>query len=81
MRPKLKAPTVQPVLVQVQATAVPANASDPIYQRWVKAPIHFQLPAGGTHAQFRDPVQAWEANGTYYTAIGTQVSLLTGCRK
>ena len=59
---------------QVQATATPANASDLTYQRWIKAPIDMPLPQGGTRAQFRDPVQAWQANGTYFSAIGTQVS-------
>ena len=32
--------------------------------------------AGGTHAQFRDPTEAWQVNGTYYSVVGTQVDCI-----
>ncbi|KAK9814046.1 hypothetical protein WJX73_010187 [Symbiochloris irregularis] len=63
---------------QVQALAIPANASDPTYSQWIKAPAPIELPPGGTHAQFRDPVSAWEVNGTYHTIVGTQVDCIGG---
>ncbi len=48
---------------QVQATAVPVNASDPRLKLWKKSPsnpIISQPPPDGTLAQFRDPVSAWK---------------------
>lgn len=44
-------------MLQVQATATPANTSDLTYQRWIKSAADMPLPPGGTNAQFRDPVQ------------------------
>jgi len=44
---------------QVQAAAVPRNASDPELVGWFKPasnPLQFEVPPGGTHAQFRDPI-------------------------
>ena len=64
------------VEAQVQAMAVPANASDLTFQRWIKSPLDMELPSGGTHAQFRDPTQAWTVNGTYYSVVGTQVACI-----
>lgn len=45
-----------------QAAAVPANLSDPDLVDWTKVednPLTIDIPPGGTHAQFRDPVTAW----------------------
>ncbi|EIE20550.1 hypothetical protein COCSUDRAFT_67413 [Coccomyxa subellipsoidea C-169] len=59
---------------QVQATAVPVNASDPRLKLWKKSPsnpIISQPPPDGTLAQFRDPVSAWKQDGLWYTVIGS----------
>ena len=56
--------------------AVPANTSDLTYERWIKSELPgISLPSGGTHAQFRDPVEAWQVDDTWYTAVGAQVCL------
>lgn len=56
---------------------MPANTSDPTFQRWIKSPLAGMiLPNGGTAAQFRDPVAAWTVNGTYYSIVGTQVGCI-----
>lgn len=48
-----------------QAAAVPANTSDPLLTNWAKLPsnpLSIEIPPGGTHAQFRDPVTAWRVS-------------------
>lgn len=48
---------------QVQAAAIAVNKSDPNLVQWMKLPTNplgFELPAGGTHAEFRDPITPFE---------------------
>ena len=65
---------------QVQSLARPANTSDPLLVRWVKAdenPVIPNPPPGGTNLQFRDPETAWlqeTADGdVWLTTVGAQV--------
>lgn len=48
---------------QLQAVAKPLNLSDPLLTEWKQLePLAMDLPPGGSHAQFRDPVTPWPMN-------------------
>lgn len=48
---------------QLQAVAKPLNLSDPLLTEWKQMePLAMDLPPGGSHAQFRDPVTPWPMN-------------------
>lgn len=61
---------------QLQCLAVPADASDPLLRKWIKAPENPILahPSNIAAQDFRDPTTAWrDPSGEWHLAVGAKV--------
>lgn len=57
---------------------VPASTPDPLFIHWTKAdsnPIIPNVPQGGNHSQFRDPMTAWEQVSSHCLPVHVTLSL------